>query len=305
MSKKRKTGSLTTRYKKQHGLHHKHSSKYIKVYWPYLPVFVLVMGGIIASIAILLSKPDTPINSNSISSISITSLYNATNSDRQSSKLSSLQLNSKLDTAAQEKANDMAMRNYWSPLSPSGQTPWQIIQSTGYQFQSAGENLAYGFSSAQSLLTAWLSSPSHRENILNGNYNDVGFGVADSPDFQNQGPQIIVVALYASTNAPTAASLSASKSSQAFTSASISLPNSQAVVKTDSILSNNGIVTIFISGLLVGTIGCFLIIRHGMLLRKWAVEGEKVIIRHPVMDIILVILLLGIASLNQTVGFIS
>jgi hypothetical protein len=51
--------------------------------------------------------------------------------------------------------------------------------SFGYKYRYAGENLARDFSSASSAVDAWMNSPSHRDNILNGNYKDVGIGVVE------------------------------------------------------------------------------------------------------------------------------
>jgi len=299
MPAKKKSGSLANRYKKQHGLHHKHSGKYIKVYWPYLPVLMIVLFGISASIIILLDKPDTSVAS---ASISINTLVNSTNKARQSAKLSPLKISSELTKAAQIKANDMAVNDYWAPISPSGVTPWQIIQTTGYKYQTAGENLAYGFNSASSLNSSWLNSPSHSENILNPNFSDVGFGVAVAPDYQNEGPETIVVAFYGSTNPPVTST--ATHNDQTFTTASINQPNSQTIARAESLTNKNGTITIFVTGLIIGVFGCFLIVKHGLLLKKWAFESEELIIKHPFFDILLVVLLLGVASLNQTIGFI-
>jgi hypothetical protein len=300
MSKKKKNGTLTNRYKKQHGLHHKHSDKYLKVYWPYIPVLMLVITGISMSIIIILNKPSTSIGSTNISA---TNLLSQTNQLRKSSDLSSLQLNPQLSTAAQEKANDMAVRNYWSPISPSGQTPWQIIKSTGYQYQTAGENLAYGFSTSSTLFSAWDNSVAHKDNMINSNFSDVGFGIAKAPDYQGQGPETIVVALYASTNTPTS-TVSNQKTNETFTTASISEPKNQAVVRAESYTGTNNNLSIFIIGLATGVICCFLIIRHGLVFKKWVTEGEQLIIKHPFYDVTLVVILLGVASLSQTIGFI-
>lgn len=298
MPGKTKKGTLTKSYKQQHGLHHKHSDKYIKVYWPYLPVLLVVIVGITASIIILFNKPTSSVASTAITA---PSLLTQTNQVRSASSQKPLQLNYDLNTAAQEKANDLASYNYWSAISPSGQSPWQLIKSSGYPYQTAGENMAYGFNSSKALLSAWVSSPGHKSNIVNGNFDEVGFGIAHAPDFRNQGPQTIVVALYASTNVPTIKT----DNSGAFTSASLSQPTSVAITRAESITNKSGTLTIFITGLIAGSLVCFLVIRHSLVFKKWAVEGEELIIKHPVVDLIIVVLLVGVAILNQTVGFIS
>jgi len=299
MPNTKKSKQLTTRYKKQHGLHHKHNGKYIKVYWPYLPVLVFVLTGIAVSVFVLTNKHTS---ADASSNISAQAILNDTNQSRATANLQSLNLNKQLSTAAQIKANDMAKNNYWSPISPTGKSPWQIIKSTGYQYKYAGENLAYGFSDSKTLTNAWLNSNNHRLNILNSSFDDIGIGVAVAPNFQNQGTQTIVVALYGSSMAsPNSVPIINGPS---YTSNSIALPSSQAVLN-NNVLSRYNKLFIFSTGLFVGMVGCYLVVTHGLLIKKWALEGEELIIKHPILDVILVIFILGLVSLNQTVGIIS
>ena len=130
--------------------------------------------------------------------MSIQSLLNDTNEQRANNDEGNLQINSELNQAAQAKANDMAARNYWSHNTPDGQTPWSFITAAGYDYQTAGENLAYGFATAGDTVTGWMNSPEHRANILNATYHDVGFGFINISDYQSSGPETLVVAMYGS-----------------------------------------------------------------------------------------------------------
>lgn len=47
--------------------------------------------------------------------------------------------------------------------------------------KGVGENVAYGYTTAESLVTAWINSPTHR-NVMEGNYTHSGFGVMKSPE---------------------------------------------------------------------------------------------------------------------------
>lgn len=127
---------------------------------------------------------------------SLTGLLNETNSQRQSANEPVLRTNAQLTAAAQAKANDMASRNYWSHVTPDGHQPWWFVTNAGYEYQSTGENLAYGFTTSQATVIGWMNSPGHRANILNAEYQDVGFGIANAESYQNDGQQTIVVALY-------------------------------------------------------------------------------------------------------------
>lgn len=101
----------------------------------------------------------------------------ATNDQRRANNLPPLNLNSQLNTAAENKAADMFAKNYWAHVSPDGTTPWYFIKGSGYSYVYAGENLARGFTTAGEVVDAWMASPDHRENELSPNYQDVGFAV--------------------------------------------------------------------------------------------------------------------------------
>lgn len=104
-------------------------------------------------------------------------LLKAANEKRQQNSLAPLNLNSALSAAAEKKAEDMIVNDYWAHVSPDGTTPWVFIKSTGYEYVYAGENLAKGFTSAAEVVDAWMASPQHRENQLSSNYQDVGFAI--------------------------------------------------------------------------------------------------------------------------------
>jgi uncharacterized protein YkwD len=129
-------------------------------------------------------------------SMSVSDLLAQTNTQRSGNNVASLSLNGQLNNAAQAKANDMVTRNYWSHNTPDGQEPWVFIAQAGYQYKTAGENLAYGFDTAAYTVTGWMNSPPHRQNLLNSAFQDVGFGFANSANYVNDGPQTVVVAMY-------------------------------------------------------------------------------------------------------------
>ncbi|HBC72815.1 TPA: hypothetical protein DCZ90_03325 [Candidatus Amesbacteria bacterium] len=102
-----------------------------------------------------------------------------TNQQRQSQGLPALELDPQLSAAAARKAADMFARDYWSHVSPAGTQPWTFITAAGYSYRYAGENLARDFSDPDSVVQAWMNSPSHRENMLSNRYRDMGVAVAD------------------------------------------------------------------------------------------------------------------------------
>lgn len=181
--------------------HHHRTRRYMQSYWPYLPIVLIIILGLVFNSWLTRAQHDVL---GYATDISVNSLLQGTNQQRIANGLGSLALNSQLSQAAQSKANDMATRDYWSHNTPDGQTPWTFIIATGYSYQSAGENLAYGFASASDTVTGWMNSPGHRANILNASYQEVGFGIANSPNFVGTGPETIVVAEYAQPVATTA-----------------------------------------------------------------------------------------------------
>jgi len=111
--------------------------------------------------------------------ISSYELLKETNARREQNGLLPLVLNSKLSLASQKKATNMFFEGYWAHISPKGETPWNFIIKEGYDYQYAGENLARDFDYSKSVVDAWMNSPSHKENILNPNYKEIGFAVMD------------------------------------------------------------------------------------------------------------------------------
>lgn len=111
--------------------------------------------------------------------VSISKLVECTNQYRAEHGLSSLAVSEKLADAARRKADDMLKKNYWAHNSPSGQTPWSFVLAANYSYSFAGENLAKNFMFSNDICHAWMSSPSHRENILRPMYSEVGFAVVN------------------------------------------------------------------------------------------------------------------------------
>ncbi|MFC4303668.1 CAP domain-containing protein [Cohnella boryungensis] len=83
---------------------------------------------------------------------------------------------SSLNRSARAKSQDMAVNGYFSHNSPTYGDPFAMMRSFGVQYQSAGENIAKGQPSPQEVVQAWMNSPGHRANILNGAYTHLGVG---------------------------------------------------------------------------------------------------------------------------------
>ncbi|HSX33854.1 MAG TPA: CAP domain-containing protein [Candidatus Saccharimonadales bacterium] len=264
--------------------------------------------------------------------LSASALLSETNAQREQNQLGDVKLNNQLTSAAQAKASDMAARDYWAHNTPGGQTPWTFITTAGYNYQTAGENLAYGFDSSDDTTTAWMNSPEHRANILNNTYVDVGFGIANSPNYQGSGPETIVVAMYASPQPEAAAAaqpsvpVSAAPASQPTLTPVSSNADSNKQVETNATATSIGstpapattkniariqllakssapwsalAITVLASVCLV-----ILVMRHGVFWRRALVKSEAFVINHKLLDIVLVVLVVAGFVLTRTAGVI-
>ncbi len=116
------------------------------------------------------------------------------NISRQKNGFTQLHPNEQLNRAAQAKANDMVSHKYWSHIAPDGTTPSQWIDDTCYNYSVAGENLARGFSTTPGVMKAWDESPTHRDNMLDSRYRDVGVAIMPS-DVYGHDSSIVVLLL--------------------------------------------------------------------------------------------------------------
>lgn len=123
--------------------------------------------------------------------ITKTALVQMANADRQNFGLPALKENPVLERAAYLKAQDMLKNGYFSHMSPAGVTPWYWFSLSGYNYRYAGENLAIGFLDSSEVNEAWLDSPSHKANILNNKYKEIGIAVATG-NFQGAETTIVV-----------------------------------------------------------------------------------------------------------------
>lgn len=106
-------------------------------------------------------------------------LLSGINQKRMENALPALILDNALSQAAYAKAQDMFNKGYWSHFSPDGVTPWFFIEQAGYQYKYAGENLARDFAVSDQVVSAWMDSDTHRKNILDAKFADVGFAVVN------------------------------------------------------------------------------------------------------------------------------
>lgn len=89
-----------------------------------------------------------------------------------------LTVDKRLTKSAQQHAADMANNEYFSRTSPDGTTWGARIKQAGYG-HPAGENLAFGYDAAASVVRTWLDSPKQRRKLLNCSVKKIGVGYAN------------------------------------------------------------------------------------------------------------------------------
>lgn len=142
-------------------------------------------------------------NSQFYADITKTSLVELTNQERLKNNLPPLTQNPLLDSAAYMKAMDMVKNGYFNHDSPSGTKPWYWFDRSGYNYKYAGENLAIGFVESNEVSDAWMASPTHKANIVNAKYRDIGIAVLKA-NFQGN-PVTLVVQMFGSKQGKAAA----------------------------------------------------------------------------------------------------
>jgi len=121
-------------------------------------------------------------------------LLERTNKERLNVNEKPLKLNKKLDQAAYFKAKNMFAKQYWAHDAPDGMPPWKWLSDVEYNYNKAGENLARNFTSTDAVIIAWMNSSEHKANILNSDYQDVGFAIVNGK-IDDQ-VTLLVVAMY-------------------------------------------------------------------------------------------------------------
>ena len=138
--------------------------KFLSIYL----LFILIFNLIFLNYSIVNTK----------AAVDFTSLYRLHNQMRQENGLKALSINSLLINSAKAKAEAMLSANCWSHYCPDGKSPWDFFDDSGYIYLYAGENLAEGFENNEGVMNAWMNSLTHKENILNEQFNEIGIGFA-------------------------------------------------------------------------------------------------------------------------------
>jgi uncharacterized protein YkwD len=103
-----------------------------------------------------------------------------TNAERRDGGLVNLRVNERLARAAQLQAEQIAnLRRVEHVLSDAPYpAPADRLAAAGYTWRAYGENLASGQRNPSEAVIGWMNSPSHRANIMNGMFTEIGAAYA-------------------------------------------------------------------------------------------------------------------------------
>ncbi len=144
-----------------------------------LKIGSLIFVGLLLTLVPSFENPLLASTKDGVNSLNEETIISLVNQHRAEMGVSELKSNDVLASSAQLKAEDMARKSYFSHINPEGLDAWHWFDRAGYDYRFAGENLGVNFRTASGLMNGWMNSPTHRENILNGNYLEIGIGVAE------------------------------------------------------------------------------------------------------------------------------
>lgn len=159
---------------KIHNLVAKISSKKLIVY----PLVIVLMGVFLLPKTAYLSTVDANI------------IIKLTNKERNSQNLNTLESNDILAKAAYAKGEALFKNQTFSHnIDDKKFSTW--VKEAGYEYSFVGENLAIDFVTSEGVIKAWLASPTHRKNLLNEKFNEIGVAVLEGK-FQGETTTIVV-----------------------------------------------------------------------------------------------------------------
>jgi len=156
---------------------------FVEVFLSLALLVLIVIAGWLVWSRFLVQTPKTAqaqrLNSNSPAGI----IFDLTNIERQKVGLGELRISDKLTQAATNKQKEMLEKSYFSHIDSNNGKKWsEFIIDSGYDYSTAGENLARNFSNPKDIVEAWMNSPTHRENILDKKFQETGISVEKASD---------------------------------------------------------------------------------------------------------------------------
>lgn len=145
-----------------------------------LAMTVFMIGMVEAQASV---RPDVDLNPNSQMTVLMDEVLRLTNVERAAAGLKPLKLDPTLNRAAYWKAVDLSSAKVFDHKDTLGRSPKDRIESFGYtDWERLSENIAGGYLTAEEVVQAWMQSPGHRKNIMDGKVNEIGIAFYYDPN---------------------------------------------------------------------------------------------------------------------------
>lgn len=112
-------------------------------------------------------------------------IVDLTNAIRRKRSLAPLSVDPRLTLAAERHAQAMAQQHRFDHVGPDGSTIDRRVEAAGYlDWASLGENLAMGTGPTipVDIVSAWMDSARHRDNLLSPILREIGVGCYVRPN---------------------------------------------------------------------------------------------------------------------------
>jgi len=181
------------------------------------------------------------------------------NGERAAAGLPSLRTEATLENVAVGYSLAMVLQNVFAHVLPDGRTLTQRLSgyTSGADVWAIGENLAYGESiqaTPRATMIAWMNSPSHRVNIMNGDFREVGIGIVSGTPIASTRPSATYTTDFGSRQLSAPASNSPATSSPSGTSAPTAIAATR--IKTPKMCTRAAIARLSRSGRRTRTSTC-------------------------------------------------
>jgi uncharacterized protein YkwD len=122
--------------------------------------------------------------------LSTSDIHGLINQERAKAKLRKLDVNDELVNSAAAKCQDMLKKNYYTHNAPDGTPYTNFIKVEVPNYKLSGENLGAGYTDVNAVISDWMRSPKHKENILNAKFTTEGIAVCGK---SSQKPGLVIV----------------------------------------------------------------------------------------------------------------
>ena len=100
------------------------------------------------------------------------------NEERRKVGLNPLAYDEQITYAATQRSYEMAEYQYFAHARPNGDSCFTVMDEYNVSWRMVGENIASGYTTPEQVMTGWMNSQGHKENILTSGYTKIGVGIA-------------------------------------------------------------------------------------------------------------------------------